>query len=290
MLAAIVRLCRPKQWVKNALIFAAPLAAGAFGSPGVVTRVAIAFATFCAASSATYVINDIRDVESDRKHPRKRLRPIASGAVPIPVAWVVAAVLFAAAAVGAMASYSEFRYILLAYVLLTLSYSFGIKHISVVEMVALVSGFVLRGFAGAAAARVPVSPWFFVVVSAGAMMIIAAKRSGELKSVGDGSGTRKVLSTYTPQFLRSIETAALSTGLIGYCLWAFESATTVKSGSATVVLFRISVAPFATAFFRFQQLADAGEAEAPEDLITDKILAGCGLAWGLIYGCGILLR
>lgn len=121
-------------------------------------------------------------------------------------------------------------------------------------------------------------------------MIIASKRSAELQSVGDGGQTRRVLATYTPQFLRSIQTAALSTGLIGYCLWAFESATSHASSSATVVLFRISVAPFATAFFRFLQLADAGEAEAPEDLLTDKILAGCALAWGVIYGLGIFFR
>lgn len=286
----VLRLLRPQQWVKNLLVFAAPLAAGESTHGSVIVRSLWCFAAWCLASSATYVINDLRDVEADRRHPAKSHRPIASGAVSGPAASMMAVLCIALAVICAVQTGWSVLGIIGGYVVLTTLYSLGLKRITVVEMIIVSSGFVLRGISGAAAGEVPVSSWFFVVLSAASIVVVAAKRSSELKAVGSESGTRHVLGTYTPEFLSSVQTLAMAVALIGYCLWAFESAVANAADPAASALFKISVAPFATALLRFLQIGEAGDAGAPETLITDRILLGCAVCWGGTYGLGILLK
>lgn len=286
--AGLWHLLRPKQWLKNGLVFAAPFAAGEILRREVAGRTLLAFAAMCMVASATYVVNDLRDVEADRQHPVKRNRPLASGVVPAAPAVAIAIVVMA----GGLAAAALVNYQTLAlvgvYIATTLSYSLGIKRVPVVEMVVLAAGFVLRGLIGAAAAGVPVSQWFFVVLSAGSILIVAAKRDAELMLMGPDTPSRAVLKDYSHRFLTSVQTATLAVALIGYCLWAFDSARQHDS-AATANLFRASVAPFATAALRFLQLGEGGKAGAPEDLISDRILLGCAVVWGAVYALGVAL-
>jgi decaprenyl-phosphate phosphoribosyltransferase len=313
-LGSLIRLLRPKQWVKNLLVLAAPIAARRMGDREVVAHSLAAMLAFCAAASANYVVNDLRDAENDRLHPRKRLRPIAARQVSPSLAGMIAVILVVLACGFAAYAGTGVAAILAAYLVTTTAYSFGLKRVTVVEMVIVASGFLLRGLAGAAASRVPVSPWFFVVLSAASILVVAAKRSSEIVTLdqaesaacppaapGDPAAgdpvagrpvgsTRAVLASYSSQFLASVQTMSAAVALIGYCLWAFDSAEIVASSVVASTLFKVSVAPFATAILRFLQLGERGEAEAPEDLLRDPILFGCAIVWGISYGIGIFLR
>src|SRR4051794_18763381 len=172
----IVRALRPKQWLKNVLVLAAPGAAGVLGQGDVLANVALAFVAFCAASSGTYLLNDVRDVEADRLHPRKRARPIAAGTVPGWLAVALAVVLLVAGLVVAASVGVKLLVVLAAYIALTSSYTLWLKHIEVVDIVAIASGFILRAVAGGAAAGVPLSRWFIIVASFGSLFIVAGKR------------------------------------------------------------------------------------------------------------------
>ena len=309
----LLRLLRPKQWLKNVLVLAAPVAAGRISDPSVLAHTLAAAAAFCCAASANYVVNDLRDADNDRLHPRKRFRPIAAREVTPGAAIGVAIVLAAASLALAWYAGVGVVVILAGYLLATTLYSLGLKRVTVVEMVIVASGFLLRGLAGAAASKVPVSPWFFVVLTAASILVVAAKRSSEIVVVSSapseasddrnanpgsaailgsaqGGQTRSVLATYSPQFLGSVQSMSAAVALIGYCLWAFESAETAQASTVVSTLFKVSVAPFATALLRFLQLGENGEAEAPEDLVRDPVLFGCAILWGIFYGVGILLR
>ena len=162
----LVRGLRPRQWVKNFLVFAAPLAAGAVLDPDVLGPSALAFVLFCAASSAVYLVNDAVDVEDDRRHPVKRLRPIAAGIVPRRLAVAVAAVLFAVALVpAALYARPELVWVLVTYVGLQLAYCLGLKNQPVLDLAVVASGFLLRGIAGGVAAGLLLSQWFLLVAA-----------------------------------------------------------------------------------------------------------------------------
>lgn len=286
LLAGIVRELRPKQWVKNVLVFAAPVAAGLFDERPTEIRALGAFACFCAAASATYLINDAMDVESDRRHPVKRNRPIAAGIVPVWLAFVLAAALLVASISGAFLLRRDFGFTILAYLALTTVYSIWLKHMPILDIVAVSAGFVLRAIGGATATDVPISEWFFIVTSFGALFMVSGKRAGELAELGDDAATvRPVLAAYTPEFntyLRSVFSAGT---LLAYCLWAFASAAEAGNGS---VLFQLSIVPFAIAILRYALLLGQGKGAEPENLVlSDRTLLAAGAAWAIIYGCAI---
>lgn len=295
VLAGVVRGTRPTQWTKNLLVFAAPVAGGVITQWDAARDSSLAFVAFCAAAGGTYLLNDARDVEADRHHPTKRNRPVASGAVPVPVAYATGAVLLVAALAIGFAVSAGLGTTVAAYLVLTTAYSFGLKNIPVVDLVAVAAGFVLRAVAGAAATALPLSEWFFIVTSAGALLVICAKREAELahhhRSDTDPSErpTRRVLSSYTPGFLTSVRTVAAGLMLVAYCLWAFEGPLpgTPAAQGGTSVWLQASIVPFAVVVLRYAQLADAGAGERPERLLfSDRILVVSGAAWAIIYGYG----
>lgn len=296
VLRGLVRGARPGQWTKNLLVFAAPVAGGVITEWPAARDSALAFVAFCAAAGGTYLLNDARDVDADRQHPTKRHRPVAAGQVPVALAYVAGTVLVVAALAVGFVVTTPLGITVAAYLALTTSYSFGLKHVPVVDLVAVAAGFVLRAVAGAAATSLPLSEWFFIVTSAGALLVITAKREAELahhhRSDADPTErpTRRVLAAYTPGFLTSVRTIAAGLMLVAYCLWAFEGPALASPDASTgpSVWLQASIVPFAVAVLRYVLLADAGAGERPERLLlSDRVLMVSGVLWAIIYGYGI---
>ena len=281
---ALVVALRPKQWVKNILVFAAPLAAGSLFAPDVLVPTLAAFVAFCLISSATYLVNDARDAEVDRAHPVKRARPIAAGQLPVGAAYAAAIVLAVASLAISWIVSVALLGIVVAYAVFTLAYSLGLKHEPVVELALLSMGFLLRAIAGGAASVLPISPWFLIVAGFGSLFMAAGKRFSELtRSTNDDSVGRKSLEGYTPSYLRFVWGAAASVAITAYCLWAFE----VGLGEASVPWSEWSVLPFVLAILRYAIDIDKGEAEAPDEVVLhDRVLLILGVAWLVLFGLG----
>lgn len=287
---ALVVALRPRQWLKNLLVFAAPLAAGKVLAPGVLLPTMLAFVAFCLISSATYLINDVRDVEVDRQHPVKRSRPIAAGQVRPAVAIAIAVILTAASLGLAWWDRPELAGVVLAYLVFTLSYSLLLKHEPVIELALLAMGFLLRAIAGGVASDLPISQWFLIVAGFGSLFMAAGKRFSELagndaQQAAAGTPRRRSLEGYTPSYLRFVWGTAAAVAITAYCLWAFE----VGTAPATLPWAAWSVLPFVLAILRYGVVIDRGQAEAPEDAVLgDRILLVIGLAWLVLFGLGAL--
>ena len=281
----LVRACRPRQWLKNVLVFAAPGAAGVIFHAGPLVRSLLAFAAFCAAASATYLLNDAAEVDADRRHPVKRLRPIAAGIVSVRLAQVTSAALMLVAALLALASgRPRLLMVVAGYVVLTLAYTFWLKHVAVVDMVAVAGGFILRAVAGAVAVPVRLSDWFLIFTSFSSLLIVAGKRYAELGELGADSGVRATLETYTRPFLQIVLGLALATTTIAYCLWAFEKAGAADHGP----WFQLSIMPMVTALLRYTLLLDNGRGSAPEDVfLSDRALQILGVVWLALFAIGV---
>ncbi|HEX8646077.1 MAG TPA: decaprenyl-phosphate phosphoribosyltransferase [Thermoleophilaceae bacterium] len=281
----IFRALRPKQWLKNVLVAAAPGAAGVLTDAGVLLDVALAFVAFCMVSSATYLVNDARDVEADRLHPRKRFRAIAAGTVSVRLALALALLLllggFAVAAVVRI----ELLVVVASYVTLTTAYTLWLKHVEVVDIVAIASGFILRAVAGGAAVDVPLSRWFIIVASFGSLFIVAGKRHGEHIDLDESRGAiRSTLAGYSRDYLKYVWTMASGVTIAAYCLWAFEMA----PRDSEVPLYELSIVPFVTFMLRYAQLLEAGHGEAPEDVVLgDRLLQALAAVWIALFGAGV---
>jgi decaprenyl-phosphate phosphoribosyltransferase len=286
LLGGIVRELRPKQWIKNVLVFAAPVAAGLFNNRDTDLHALGAFGCFCAAASATYLLNDALDIESDRRHPVKKNRPIAAGIVPVGLAFALAIVLLAVAISGAFLIRRDFGFTILAYLALTTVYSLWLKRMPILDIVAVAAGFVLRAIGGATATGLPISEWFFIVTSFGALFMVTGKRAGERAELGEEAATiRPALAAYTPQYLNYLKAVFSAGTLITYCLWAFASAQESTNGS---VLFQLSIVPFAIAILRYALLLEQGKGAEPENLVlSDRTLLAAGAIWAIIYACAV---
>lgn len=286
MINALLRTARPKQWLKNVLVFAAPGAAGVLDQPRELLLTVITFVAFCAAASGIYFWNDIFDVESDRRHPTKRNRPIAAGELSIGAARV-AGVILPLAALGLSALTGRWQTVAVVgtYIALTVTYSVWLKRVAVVDMVTVAAGFVLRAAAGAVAVDVPMSRWFVLCIMFGSMFIVVGKRYAELRNVGDEAGTRATLETYTIGYLQMVLAVSLGGALISYCVWAFE---TSALSAADLPWYELSIVPMMTALFRYLLVLERGEGGAPEDVFTsDRVIQFLGLCWVIIYGVAV---
>ncbi len=269
--------------MKNVLGAAAPLAAGAIFHPQVAASVVVAFVAFSLAASAGYLVNDLADVEEDRRHPTKRLRPLASGRVS-PRTAVVTAVLLAVASVALAAALSTrgLVAVLVVYLALTASYSLWLKHQPVIDLAIVSSGFLLRAMAGGLAAHIPLSQWFLIVASFGSLFVVAGKRYSELVSHPD-AGTRRSLDGYTPGYLRFVWSVAAGVTITSYGLWAFQ----VDVNSSPVAWGPVSLAPFVLALLRYAVDIDQGRAGEPEAIVwSDRVLQLLVLAWLVTFGIG----
>ena len=283
-LRAAVRTTRPRQWPKNLLVFAAPLAAGSLGRDHGFDYALLAMFAFGCASASVYFVNDVVDVERDRRHPVKRNRPIASGALPERHALMLAA-LTTVLAVGAGVAIREPLLVLTIVVYLTESflYSFELKHVPFVEMVLVASGFMLRVLGGAAATHVPLSIWFLLVCSLGALAVAIAKRYTELTSLGeDAVRHRPAMRWYRPAVLRVLELIVGLAMLATYLMWAVNETTAARPWHV------LSALPLLLALIRFAVLTARPTVRAVEDLIMrDAIMLWFEFAWLVPFCVGL---
>jgi decaprenyl-phosphate phosphoribosyltransferase len=282
---ALLRTARPRQWIKNLLIFSAPTAAGALLTPGTAAAAGLAFLAFTAAAIATYFITDAADVDADRRHPAKGLRPVAAGVLSRRAAVLIGAGTAAAAIALATAVCWPLTACVVAYLVLTGAYTAGLKHVPVLDVLVVAGGFVLRTAAGAAATGVSVSSWFMLVTLFGALYLVIAKRLGEQTRQPTGAAPRRVLAGYSPSWLQQILTMALTGTVLAYSAWAFQ----YLGHDVALPLLAVSVVPFLAALMRYHLLVTRGDGETPENLLTsDRFLLAAGGLWvacaaGAIY-------
>jgi decaprenyl-phosphate phosphoribosyltransferase len=282
---ALLAEARPKQWVKNVLVVAAPAAAGVLSQRQAVVDTAIAFVAFCLAASGTYFLNDAFDVEADRLHAKKRFRPIAAGEVPVRMAQVVGILLLICGiAFGFLASW-KLPIVIGTYIVFTTTYSAWLKHVAVVDLGMVAAGFVLRLIAGATAVGVPISVWFFIVGSFGSLFMVAGKRHAEFMDLGsERAGHRATLSEYSREYLGYVRAVASGVAMVGYCLWAFDK----THGHAGVPWYELSIVPFVLAMLRYALLIERGEGGAPEELVLHDVpLQVIGVLWAITVGIGL---
>ncbi|MEN9505393.1 MAG: hypothetical protein RI958_1319 [Actinomycetota bacterium] len=283
--AALLVEARPKQWAKNVLVLAAPGAAGVLDNGDHLWRAALTFVAFCMVSSGTYYWNDILDHDNDRHHPVKRFRPIASGQIPLGIARAVGTVLLVGGIALSAVPRPATALVATTYVVVTTLYSSVLKHIAVVDLVAVASGFVLRAIAGAVATDVPMSTWFLLTTSFASLFIVAGKRYAELREVGELTQTRATLDDYSLGFLRIVLSVSCGAALVTYCIWAFD---TKEIAGTTWPFYELSIVPMATALLRYTLILEQGHGGAPEEIfVADRTLQVLGIIWVLVFGLGV---
>ncbi|HEY8372964.1 MAG TPA: decaprenyl-phosphate phosphoribosyltransferase [Pseudonocardiaceae bacterium] len=278
MLVGLARAVRPRQWVKNVLVLAAPFAAAQMNNPEVLRDSLIAFVAFSVAASGIYLVNDSKDVEADRAHPVKRHRPIAAGIVPVPVAWTAAGVLLVGALGLSFLARLDLVAVILVYEVVQLGYCFGLKHQPVVDLCIVASGFLMRAVAGGAAAGIHLSQWFLLVTAFGSLFMVAGKRYAEIRlAEKTGAKIRRSLEGYTASYLRFVWALSAAVVIMTYGLWAFEI--NARSGSVWSV---ISMVPFVVAVLRYAVDVDQARAGEPEEIVLrDRVLQILGLFWAV---------
>jgi decaprenyl-phosphate phosphoribosyltransferase len=286
----LLRTARPNQWAKNVLVFAAPGAAGVLDDWPALGQTLLAFVAFCLAASGIYCWNDALDVNADRFHPTKRFRPVASGAVSVTAAKVAGAVLIAASlAVAAGTGRWETVVVVAVYVVVTMAYSFWLKHVAVLDIVTVASGFVLRAAGGAVAVDVPMSQWFVLCTVFGSLFIVIGKRYAELREMGeDGPAVRATLGEYTIGYLRIVLTLSCGAALVSYCQWAFE---TKELSGSDWPWYELSIVPMLVALLRYALVLEQGRGAAPEEVFAaDRVLQLMGAVWVVVFGLGVYLQ
>ena len=278
----MLRLLRPRQWIKNLLLFAALVFAKQLFVPHSLGLACLAFVAFCLASSSVYVVNDLVDVERDRQHPEKRLRPIASGEVPVRSAAIAAAALTLLSLAISLAIGRSFVAALIVYLGLSHFYSLAGKNVVVLDAMLVAAGFVIRAVAGALAIQVPYSDWFVLCTLFLALFIVFSKRRAELIAVGDRAlHSRPVLALYSEGALATFTTASMAAAVISYSLYVQDMHE--KAGPALRLL------PFTVPFvlfviFRYHLLVERGLlGEKPEEAIfRDRTLLGSLLGFAAV--------
>jgi decaprenyl-phosphate phosphoribosyltransferase len=272
----LVRTARPRQWLKNVLVFAAPFTAAEVGHLPVLRAALIAFVAFCLAASAIYLVNDAKDVEADRAHPTKRNRPIAAGIVPVPLAIGTGVVLLLAALGVSLVQNYQLLIVVAVYEAVQLGYCFGLKHEPVIDLCIVASGFLLRSIAGGVAANIPLSQWFLLATAFGSLFMVAGKRYAEIQLYEEtGAEIRASLRKYSASYLRFVWATSVAVVIATYGQWAFQLHEQTRS-----VWSEISIVPFVIALLRYAVDVDSGKAGEPEEIVLhDRVLQVLGVAW-----------
>lgn len=285
LIVAAIKVARPIHWIKNISIFAAVFLSGIMFDKGELALTLQTFVAFCLASSATYVINDIFDIKRDRMHPSKRFRPIASGSLPTPLAFIEAAALAGAAILISSQLNSMLLFLVIIYLVLQVFYSLGLKNIAIVDIVIIATGFVIRVYAGAFAVNAHLSVWFLLCVISVALFLASGKRRAELNLLGhDTSQTRESLSNYKRELLNSYVTMFANASWMSWSLFTFfESPKTtlpfwivLAELSRTTTINKLLMLTIPVTIFgimRYEALIFENRSETPEKLLlTDKSL------------------
>jgi len=280
MLRAIIKTMRPKQWTKNVFVLAAVIFDRQLTNPEALARSIAGFFLFCLLSSSVYIINDIMDVEADRQHPKKRLRPIAAGILPISAAITSTSIILVITIAASLFLSKTFALVAVAYFLVNLAYSFWLKHIPLIDVLIIAAGFVLRVAAGVSLISVErFSPWLYVVTTLFSLYIGFGKRRAELTLLADNAELhRRVLDGYTIPFLDQLITIVSSTTVISYSLYTFSAPNLPENHVMMLTI------PFVLyGIFRWLYLVQVkGEGGSPEDLVlSDRPLQMTVFLFGL---------
>ncbi|MDX2160592.1 MAG: decaprenyl-phosphate phosphoribosyltransferase [bacterium] len=283
-LVGLIKTMRPKQWTKNAFIFAGIVFDGQLFVLDSFARVLIGFVLFCLLAGSVYIINDLVDIERDRAHPKKRTRPIPSGSLPISIAIAAAVILPIVVLTAAAAIRWQFAVVLLMYLILQLLYSFSLKHIVILDVLAITSGFVLRVAAGVVIVQVAAfSPWLYAVTALLSLFLAVGKRRQELLQMAEKSGdVRITLEQYNLPLLDDMLRMVMTGTLIAYLLYAIEAPSVLLAGNNLALL----TVPFVLyGMFRYLFLIHVkGEGSAPDEvLLKDRPLQIAILLWGAAF-------
>jgi decaprenyl-phosphate phosphoribosyltransferase len=273
---------RIRQWPKNLVVFGAPAAGGVLLRAGVLGRTGAAALAFCLLSAGTYLLNDLHDAPEDRRHPVKRHRPIASRAIAPRRALVAALLLIMAGLTLAGALSTEALALASSYVVLNFAYTGWLRRVAIADIVAIAGAFMLRAAAGGVAAGIPISRWFFVVISFSALFVAAGKRYSDCLDPA-ARRSRAVMREYNAEFLQTVIGIAAAVALGAYCLWAFQGLGRNALGwrEATII-------PFTIAVLRYALLVTGGRGGAPEEvLLGDRFIQVMGVAWVLTFALGL---
>ncbi|HEY6358617.1 MAG TPA: decaprenyl-phosphate phosphoribosyltransferase [Vicinamibacterales bacterium] len=285
----LVKSLRPQQWTKNLLVFAGLIFAQRLFDARALTTSIGAFAVFCGLSSVVYLVNDLSDRDADRLHPTKALRPIASGALAPAAAWTAAAVLGVAAMAGALAISRPFAVVGGVYLVLLSAYSAWLKHLVILDVLTLASGFVLRAVAGAVAIDVPFSNWLLLMTLLLALFIGLSKRRAELVTMTDRAAShRRILAEYSPYLLDQMIGVVTASTLIAYAFYTISPDVVQHFGTDRLIY----TVPFVIyGIFRYLYLIhQRDEGGNPSELlVTDRPILACVALWGaamvmILYG------
>jgi 4-hydroxybenzoate polyprenyltransferase len=280
MLLSLIKALRPRQWIKNGFVFAAIIFDGQLLQPAPTFRTLLGFLLLCTTSSTVYILNDLADIEADRAHPTKRYRPIASGELPLTSARVIGIILLAVSLLGAYALAPAFFLIVLGYLTMNFFYSYWLKHVPILDVFIIASGFVLRVAAGASLITVErFSPWLYVCTTLLALFIGFGKRRAEILLLADEANShRKVLDGYSLDLLDQFIVIVSSLTIMAYSLYTFSAENLPESN-----LMMLTIPLVIYGIFRYLHLIHVEKlGGAPEELvIRDKPLLATLVLWGL---------
>ncbi|MFZ2501047.1 MAG: decaprenyl-phosphate phosphoribosyltransferase [Nocardioides sp.] len=286
----LVQGLRPRQWLKNLLVLAAPIMAGQILERTVLIATVIAFVAFCAAASAIYALNDVLDVAADRENPRTRQRPVAAGTLSARTALIAAAALAALALGLAAIAGPSLVAVVATYLALSTAYCLWLKREPVLDIAIIASGFLLRAIAGGVAGGIELSQWFLLAASFGSLFMAAGKRYADVvsaassapagASAGSPAGGR---AAYTATYLRFVWTLSAAVLITTYGLWAFEVGAQHRPLPTA-----LSLAPFVLAVLRYALAIDAGRGGEPEEIAwADRVLQSLALVWIVLVALAV---
>lgn len=281
MLRALIKSMRPKQWLKNVFIFAAVVFDQKLGNTQALIATILGFILFCLLSSAVYLLNDIGDIEADRNHPKKRLRPLPAGELPIPVAWAAVVVILLIVFPLSFALSVQFGVVASLYFFLNIAYTKWLKHIPILDVLILASFYVIRVLAGVVLVHVErFSPWLYVVTTMLALYIGLGKRRAELNLLAeDANSHRKVLEGYTIPFLDQLIMIISATTIMAYSLYTFSAPNLPENHAMMLTI------PFVVyGIFRYLSLLEIDNrvGEPVEVVLTDRPLQITIVAWAAV--------
>lgn len=271
-----LQLLRPSQWTKNLFVFAGLVFGRKLTGPGMLQGICLTllgFACLCVLSSLVYVVNDIHDRQEDKLHPRKCRRPIASGAVSVPAAWALAALLLVIGLSGSWLLERGFGLVATAYLVLQMLYTFGLKHAVILDVISIGLGFVLRAVSGAVLVHVAISPWLVLCTFTLCLFMGFSKRRCELNALAGNGGKaagqhRRTLSIYTPDLLNHMTTLTAGIAIVSFMLYTIDKRTIEEFGrfGSTCLLYTVPAVVYAV--FRFAVLVEHGEVDGPTDVVV----------------------
>jgi 4-hydroxybenzoate polyprenyltransferase len=284
----LVKSLRPTQWAKNLFVLAPAVFSSLLLRPEILVRASLALVAFCFASSAVYLVNDLRDREEDRRHPLKKFRPLAAGTLKVSTAVAAVVVLAGAAAAISVRLGSSFAAVLGAYLLLNTLYTLWLKHMVILDVMLISLGFVLRVEAGAVASRVEVSRWLLLCTIFLALFLAFSKRRHEITLLaGAAAGQRRVLDQYSPAFLDQMINVVTASAVVSYALYSVAPETVQKYNTRDLV-YTIPMVLYGIFRYLYLMYQQPGERNPTEAILRDPpflinmALWGAAVVW-IVY-------